>query len=88
MVEKTEYGGKSLGKRKEPGNEPGKKRKKSGKSLGTRLSTESEYGVRKAIFKTGNGESGNPGRESGNPGIWESGNQGIRESGNRGSANL
>ena len=46
-----------------------------------------------AIFKTGNGESGNPGigesgnpgiRESGNPGIGESGNRGIGESGNRG----
>ena len=44
-----------------------------------------------AIFKTGNGGSGNPGigesgnrgiRESGNPGIGESGNPGIRESGN------
>ena len=34
-----------------------------------------------AIFKTGNGESGNPGiRESGNRGIRESGNRGIRES--------
>ena len=34
-----------------------------------------------AIFKTGNGESGNRGiRESGNPGIGESGNRGIRES--------
>ena len=31
-----------------------------------------------AIFKTGNGESGNPGiGESGNPGIGESGNRGI-----------
>ena len=47
----------------------------------------------RAIFKTGNGESGNPGigesgnrgiRESGNPGIGESGNPGIGESGNRG----
>ena len=38
-----------------------------------------------AIFKTGNGESGNPGiGESGNPGIGESGNRGIRESGNPG----
>ena len=39
--------------------------------------------VRMAIFKTGNGKSGNRGiRESGNPGIGESGNRGIRESGN------
>ena len=38
-----------------------------------------------AIFKTGNGESGNRGiRESGNRGIRESGNRGIGESGNRG----
>ena len=38
-----------------------------------------------AIFKTGNGESGNQGiGESGNPGIGESGNRGIRESGNPG----
>ena len=38
-----------------------------------------------AIFKTGNGESGNRGiRESGNPGIGESGNPGIGGSGNRG----
>ena len=38
-----------------------------------------------AIFKTGNGESGNRGiRESGNPGIGGSGNRGIQESGNPG----
>ena len=38
-----------------------------------------------AIFKTGNGESGNRGiGESGNRGIRESGNRGIRESGNPG----
>jgi hypothetical protein len=38
-----------------------------------------------AIFKTGNGESGNRGiGESGNRGIRESGNPGIGESGNRG----
>ena len=47
----------------------------------------------RAIFKTGNGESGNREigesgnwgiRESGNPGIGESGNRGIREYGNQG----
>ena len=38
-----------------------------------------------AIFKTGNGESGNRGiRESGNRGIQESRNRGIQESGNPG----
>ncbi len=43
------------------------------------------FKIEPAIFKTGNGESGNRGiRESGNPGIGESGNRGIRESGNRG----
>jgi hypothetical protein len=50
-------------------------------NLGIRPKTISNGEVCRAIFKTGNGESGNRGiRESGNPGIRESGNLGIGES--------